>query len=197
LLPRRDSLTFGTAEFGQPPHPYTLTLEKQLKQKFPGAYSVWTAGDPGETTGEMNGRLPELLFDADECLDICIILGGTNDLASTAKVPYIWTNLQSLYKLVKNHSPNCCIIGLTIPQCFCQEEAYIKDRDSVNNQMRAYFEDEKNGRMVDIEKLIPFSQGEGSLFCSDGLHFSPAGYDLIGLEIFKVIEKRNGQLKSK
>eukprot|EP01126_Amoeba_proteus_P024239 TRINITY_DN2444_c0_g4_i7.p1 TRINITY_DN2444_c0_g4~~TRINITY_DN2444_c0_g4_i7.p1 ORF type:complete len:139 (+),score=35.61 TRINITY_DN2444_c0_g4_i7:302-718(+) len=123
----------------------------------------------------MTRRLPPLLIDPS--IAYVIILGGTNDLGQRNSSQII-KNLDRLYKHVK--ATQAFLVALTIPSSAFTFPWYLNVRGEVNSWIR---NNKEVDVLVDLEESVPFSFSSG--LWDDSLHFSPEGYDLVGLHIFE------------
>ena len=101
ILAFGNSLTEGWCEFGTRFHPYALKLQNLMESECKTeSIDIVNKGVSGETTDEMNARLPEVL-DEGGPFDIVIILGGTNDLGMRLDEDGepLFSRLRSLHEL--------------------------------------------------------------------------------------------------
>jgi len=170
-----DSLTEGWYDGGYKFHPYTLKLAKLFETEFPGVFEFCNEGVSGETTSEMEMRLPKVLSKITASgliVSHVIILGGTNDLA-TEEPHVIIDNLEKLYKIV--HSEKANVIAMTVPDAFFKDIPYVAKRKAVNDWIKS----QKNFPVIDLETRIPYPEKKRSEYWDDYLHFSQLGYDKI------------------
>lgn len=175
-----DSLTAGYYNEGKNFYPYSKKLSKLLDDK----YHIDYIGLSGWTTEEMINNKDNI--NCEDCLEkiwfglsiqlrqkkykYCIILAGTNDLEENNSIDII-TNILSIHQIAINEG--CKTIALTIPPMRIESVIpEIKEkRQNINDSLKSYSEIET----IDISN--------NNLWDSDGLHFSPEGYDEIANKI--------------
>lgn len=78
ILAFGDSMTHGYYKYGTAYHPYSIMLQKLLREKFGNHIVVQECGQDGEQTCEMKHRIKEVL--AKNKFQFGILFGGLNDL---------------------------------------------------------------------------------------------------------------------
>ncbi|PFX33544.1 hypothetical protein AWC38_SpisGene1595 [Stylophora pistillata] len=160
-------------------------------------FDMFERGVSGETTDQVNTRLPVVL-DKDGPFDIVIILGGTNDLG----VPLdkngepLFRRLRSLHELALQHSP--LSVAVTIPETGYEtvdEYTVVREKRLQVNALLKNFVQQHGDRMLlsDLATKLPpesLSDEDRRTFWADHLHFSLAGYDRMGATIFEDIRHR-------
>lgn len=136
ILAFGDSLTEGWCNFGTTFHPYSSKLQILL-QSLPVSkpFIIINRGVSGETTGEMQARLPRVL-DNDGPFDLAIILGGTNDLGGSRdkNADSLFERLKSLHEVILKE---CSLsVAITIPESgFDERNPALKEKRSKVNQL--------------------------------------------------------------
>ena len=192
-----DSLTEGWYDNGRKFYPYTKKLAKLLDSYSSGVkYNIFNTGLSGECAiDEMTARLPEVLKQFAP-LDLVIILGGTNDLASlsNAKERDLFENLRKLHEIAHNIGAKTC--ALTIPEAFIDilpmASDYKEYRESVNERLKIFAKDNSDKVILcDLNKKHPMHgipEKDMKRYWDDDLHFTPAGYDRMAEIIFEDIK---------
>ncbi|PRP89517.1 hypothetical protein PROFUN_00781 [Planoprotostelium fungivorum] len=197
ILALGDSLTEGYYRFGTQFHPYTDRLHKLLEPK--GIFEIHNAGVSGETTDRMLERLRGLLKPkSSPWYDLVVILGGTNDLGFRSAED-IFKNIQLMSDLVqtqKSGDRHSRVVIMTVPHCRKSPQWILDKRSSVNSQIKTYAS-QKEIPIVDLEywgKLNPMGKSEeeiDEIWDTDGLHFTPAGSDVIADALFRTLSTEN------
>jgi len=183
-----DSLTAGWHDDGEQFAPYSRSLARRLEEVAEGKQVplVMNAGVPGESTGEMLERLPQVLGQAQEAAagargddgaDVVLILGGTNDAVfhESLTARDIFDNIVELH--MQAHDAGAKTGVLTIP-----EVHFSKDKlELVNHALRAFAkENPARTFLVDVAAAVPQNERHQDLWEEDALHLSPKGYEVIG-----------------
>ena len=201
LLALGDSLTAGYYYFGSAYHPYAKHLSK-LFESVRVPVVINQKGVSGErAVPVMVQRLVTLLGSNDSFYDWILILAGTNDLGSRLSAADIFEQgLKSMYEMVLHRtSANTKLVVMTILRInfYPQGHKIDKKREALNEMIRDYAMNHGvSGRvfLVDLDKVIQYHSmkdtGERDVIWDDGVHLTPAGYDQMAAEIFKVM-KRN------
>jgi|LauGreSuBDMM15SN_2_FD.fasta_scaffold717920_1 hypothetical protein len=105
------------------------------------------------------------------------------------------TGLMAMYERIHLHKARLLAMTL-MPLSAWDKPFYAKNeqqRQNLNKFIRHHISTAQNLKdnkvkpvLVDMDKLIPYSN-ETKLFCVDGLHLSPEGYDTMGSEIFNAM----------
>lgn len=194
ILAFGDSLTEGWCSFGAKFHPYTSKLQSLLQSLCKSkSFNIVNRGVSGETTDQMNSRLPVVL-DKDGPLDLVIILGGTNDLGFSLDKDGepLFQRLRSLHEIALKQCP--VSVAITIPESGFDERSAVlgEKRTKVNELLKNYVQDCAGKMLVsDLSSKLPhnsLSEQDRRKFWHDELHFSPAGYDRMAEIIFDDIK---------
>jgi len=194
ILAFGDSLTEGWCDFGTKFHPYTRKLQT-LIQSLSKSVDVVNRGVSGETTDQMNDRLPSVLNE-DGPFDLVIILGGTNDigLSFNKDGEPLFGRLRSLHELALRYSP--LSVAVTIPETGYETmdrfAALKEKRLQVNTLLKNYAQDSGNKIILsDLSAKLPresLSHEDYRKFWQDDLHLTSEGYDRMGEIIFEDIK---------
>ena len=185
-----DSLTEGYYSWGLNYHPYSLRLSKLL-DSLGVAATIDQKGISGErVVPSMVRRLEGLLSTS---YDWVIILGGTNDLASGRPAEQIFNQgLKLLYDMVLQRT-NAQLVMITVIEngFYPPEHPRDRPRQDLNEMIRNYANNPRV-HLVDLAKEIRFhhldDQQQRDLIWDDGVHFKPAGYDLMADAIIRTIK---------
>lgn len=198
ILAFGNSLTEGWCEFGTRFHPYTCKLQSLIQSRSKTAsVDIVNRGVSGETTDQMNTRLP-LVLDKDGPFDVVIILGGTNDLGMSLDKngEPLFRRLKSLHELAQRHSS--LSVAVTVPETgyeIMDGFTVVREkRFQVNALLKKYVQQCGSKMLLsDLAEKLPresLSDGDRRKYWADHLHFSPAGYDRMGEIIFEDIKHR-------
>ncbi|KAK3694125.1 SGNH hydrolase-type esterase domain-containing protein [Podospora appendiculata] len=188
-----DSLTQGYSSMGAVLRPYATTLVQMLEMAFP-ELDIETVEDgaPGNTVkhgflARMHGncgspRLPARKR-SDEGFDWAIVLGGTNDLAFNIPPADIFNKLKEVWDVALRKKTK--VLALTVPEAgIAGAEALDARRAELNSLVKGY--KRKGFHAFDLHAAVPFfamSERDRARFWDDAIHFTPAGYDLIGNKV--------------
>ena len=194
ILAFGDSLTEGWCYFGTEFHPYSRKLQILL-QSLPlsKSFNIVNRGVSGETTEQMQARLPQVL-DKDGPFDLAIVLGGTNDLGLSLDKDGepLFQRLKSLHETILKGCP--LSVALTIPESGFDERfpALREKRFKVNHLLKNYVQARKDKLILcDLSAKLPhnsLNEEDRKRFWHDGLHFSPEGYEKMAEIIFEDIK---------
>ncbi|KAL5320392.1 hypothetical protein ACEPPN_011193 [Leptodophora sp. 'Broadleaf-Isolate-01'] len=196
-----DSLTEGYSMYGMRWTPYSETtkevLEEQLGHEW--SFDVDTDGVSGQlvTAGFMR-RMDKLYASPNtppRPYDWVVFLGGTNDLAYSISTTKIHDEIKAITALPLETGAK--VLMLTVPECGVKNEKLDNRRNELNKLIR---EDAREGvYTLDLNTLVPYhsmSEGDRDEIWDDGLHFTPAGYERVGLLVAeRLIELLGGQEK--
>ena len=177
-----DSLTSGYHSWGSDYHPYATRLKERLEQRFPARdIDISTDGLPGDTVidGSFMSRLDSCLGQVNR-YDWIIILGGTNDLGWGRKADDIVKALELVWSKALNSGANVLALNVAASRVCSSVGGFRRMRD-INEKISAHRED--RFFTLDLCSSIPWPEddsAEQDRLWDDGLHFTPAGYDLIG-----------------
>ena len=145
---------------------------------------VKQAGVTGNTTTQMLARLQTDIIDYNP--GYCIVLGGTNDVASL-DVETTKSNLLAIYKKLSNNGIK--VIGCTIPQR--TDSATWKTKIiEINNYIRSLSGVLKNFIVCDFYKAIT-SPANDTWFANnttDGIHPIVSGAYNMGVELYETLD---------
>ena len=193
ILAYGDSLTAGTSDDAIL-HPYAPVLQQGLIEKGWNTVQVRHVGLPGWTTqamvddldGPATGLRSVLQRVQDPSLSLVIVLAGTNDLGFGYTADQIVSNLQKLHTvaLQEHDIPRTLAVG--IPSSLYQERTESAKAlcQSINERLQALSISVKGLHYINF----PFGYG-GDFWASDGLHFSPKGYQSLGESLVPVVEQ--------
>ncbi|KAL8953848.1 MAG: hypothetical protein Q9222_000294 [Ikaeria aurantiellina] len=162
------SITAGFYSGGSKYHPYAIRLKDRLQTALPSrTIIIEVDGLPGDRVlaGEYASRLnPCLNNQAAKRYDWIIFQGGGNDLGAGSDPSAIFEELKKLWKTALDGGAN--VMALTVTET---------DNQSKPVRRRCF--------AADICKKVPYAGMDPELrrkVFDDGLHFKPAGYDMIG-----------------
>lgn len=179
-----DSLTAGSSPPGFQEFPYGPHLEQKLRQGCPelhGNTLVRWKGYPGWTSkslleeGGLASTLDKIESSAGK-VDLCIILAGTNDLAFESDGDKIFNSIKAIHEVA--HSRQVPTLALAIPDsAWQQQSSQARELANTVNQKLCGWCGQSGVKFVPfpIEK---YDRNSG-LYCDDGLHFTPKGYEFI------------------
>ncbi|KAF3010448.1 hypothetical protein E8E14_002127 [Neopestalotiopsis sp. 37M] len=182
-----DSLTGGYPAH----HPYGGKLEEVLTAAFEkdktashGCVEVESDGVPGEmvTGGRFARRMRNWwrMYPDELAFDWTIVLGGTNDLGWGHPTDKVLEELEKVWEIPLSRGSK--VLALTIPESKHVSEKLIAARKTVNDGIKAY--NRQNFYTFDLHEAVPYHSMSGEervkYWDPDGLHFTAAGYDLIG-----------------
>ncbi|KAL2160944.1 hypothetical protein VTH06DRAFT_8656 [Thermothelomyces fergusii] len=192
-----DSLTAGYSHWGRVYHPYNGMLENMLSMAYPGL-KITTVEDglSGSTVKHEFLRRMNTQFAAPKTktqdeepggkrYDWAIVLGGTNDLAMGFPPEDIFEALKEVWDVPL--SRQCKVLALTVPEAGLTgefRERLDARRDELNDLIRGY--KRENFHVFDLHKAVPYwgmSEPDRRRYWDDQVHFTPAGYDLIGNKV--------------
>lgn len=203
-----DSLTAGTSPLSRGDHPYAPHLETTLRQseQFSSndrsvmirhmGYPGWTARQLLDTANDERGLRTLIRRVKDPSLSLVILLAGTNDLGYGFPPDRIAESIQSLHELcVVEGVPRTIAIGIP-PSAFQKEDAdFAKTARQTNEKIEEYCRLKSNGRSSFMKFPFDWSD-EDDRWSSDGLHFSPKGYQVLGESLAPVVERMVQQLET-
>jgi len=190
-----DSLTAGTSPPFHELFPYGPHLESELKRLVPSdvspivrwsGYPGWcatTMADPSTLDGPSGLRtfLRNISAKTGSPASLCIILAGTNDLAYETDSQPIVDAILTLHRA--SHGEEVPTVAVAIPPSVWQRQNSdaANMAAEVNARLEGWCSSSEAGGMAKfIECPIDVSTVGNKLWCSDGLHFSPAGFKALG-----------------
>jgi len=189
-----DSLTAGTSPPDAQYYPYAPHLEKSLKHRGLNV-TVRHRGLPGWTSEQMlkdldgpRTGLRSAIQAAGQGLSLVIILAGTNDLGHY-QAETIASNVQQLHQISYENGV-ARTLALSVPPSGYQahvQEAAAKAQH-VNNLLQAFCARDATRATCTASVPFAFERG-GANWATDTLHFSPAGYQIMGETLAPVVEQ--------
>ncbi|KAH7040670.1 SGNH hydrolase-type esterase domain-containing protein [Microdochium trichocladiopsis] len=183
-----DSLTAGSTAGME--HPYALKLRTRLQQAFPDhEIECQVEGKHGDqvTQGGFDERLEAAWSVADRPFDWAIILGGSNDINWNKPADAIIAALKQVWEFPIAEGSR--VLAMTIPEYRAKIQKIDDKRAAVNDAIRSY--DHAAFSSLDLYKEFPYhtmsSADRSKYWDTDGVHFSAAGYDLMGDKIADVL----------
>lgn len=186
-----DSFTFGTTSRVErviAGDTYVQKLETLLRERYPDqSFTVLNAGVPGQFMDQIEDRYPATLRQSNA--QVLLLQGGANDLNTEGAraISDVITRLERITRDAQGRRVAVVLATLT-PQ---------RPGSSKGTSPTAALRD-LNARIVDLCRryqtgcadLYTAFGGENSpLIGADGLHPTPAGYDLIAETYFEVIRR--------
>ncbi|KAL8814293.1 MAG: hypothetical protein Q9223_006474, partial [Gallowayella weberi] len=179
------SITAGSHTFGLKHHPYATRLKTRLQSARPSQrITVDLDGLPGDFVmkgGEYSSRL-DTHFDinAPKKYDWLIFQGGGNDLLRWAEEPHaIFEEMRKLWQRALQGGAKVMALTVTDTE---DQRAPTRERYSQLNRLIVTHRQE-NFYVADVFSRICFADMPDELrknIWDDGLHFKPAGYDMLG-----------------
>ncbi|EFW99448.1 lipase, gdsl [Grosmannia clavigera kw1407] len=185
-----DSLTAGYTQAGLLFHPYHHALVRKLKAAFPDLeVDVVEDGLSGDVSSHFSARLTAA-FRAKKMMrpfDWTIVLGGTNDLCSGASPEQTFENLERAWSngILRRSK----VLALTVPEMATTSSSPVvasinARRDRLNALVQGYtHEDYYSYDFKSAFSYTAMSEEDRKRYWDDTLHFTPAGYDLMGDKI--------------
>lgn len=189
-----DSLTKGlapelSANEWEKYWPYSIQLKKSIIQYYNNDTSIIPIvkddGINGEMVSHMKHRIVDIL--SKSLYDVVVVLGGTNDLGHHRSKDEILADLYEIYHTINSFglksNRNIYSFVMTIPPLGWPVNQTT--RDEVNIALREYVtKNITESYLIDLDKVLTTTHKDKKYYSSDNVHFSPAGYDLIGNLIF-------------
>lgn len=185
-----DSLTWGYYFRGYKKHPYSIQLNKLLKQdNLP--FTSTNYGVNGETTDKMSSRITGL-FEQEESkrYKIVIIFAGTNDIGSE-EPNKILENIKKISEVALNNNIPAIILTLPENKCDIEIDTYTTNREAINKLIREYCENTPNIYLCGLDEELSYlkmKKEDRDLYWDDYLHYTPEGYDILAKIIYKVLK---------
>lgn len=179
------SITAGFHSWGLRHHPYATRLKDRLHAGLPSrSLEVEVDGLSGDRIigGEYLSRLTRH-FDAtagkDERLDWLIFQGGGNDLVCGQEPAAIFDLLKTLWQISLQQGTK--VMALTVTDTNDQRPQTRESYTKLNELIKTY--QHENFFVADLFREIRYVETSSEMrkaIWDDGLHFKPAGYDMIG-----------------
>ncbi|KAK0108547.1 hypothetical protein ONS95_003347 [Cadophora gregata] len=185
-----DSLTEGYSMYGMHWSPYSKTLQTALEEQLGSEWKVEieTDGVSGQLVTTGFRRRMEGLYRADRTrespFDWVIFLGGTNDLAYSILPTKIYDEIEAITALPLETGAQ--VLTLTVPECGVKSAKLDGRRGELNRLIKE--DGRENVYALDLHALIPYHsmpEAERDEIWDDGLHFTPTGYERVGLLVAK------------
>lgn len=200
ILAIGDSLTEGYHKSGYEFHPYAKHLT-DLLDSAKISVQIKEKGISGERVVPQMLKRFRRILETEESYDWVIILGGTNDVGNRIPAERIFKEgLQPMYEACLNRTDRKMkLAAMTVIQNAFNAPTSKDDenRQLLNTMIRDYVAQSKDQDrivLVDLDKGIPYHSlrdaTEKKQFWDDGLHLTPAGYDLMAKLIFDVIKSK-------
>ncbi|PVH72044.1 GDSL-like Lipase/Acylhydrolase [Cadophora sp. DSE1049] len=183
-----DSLTEGYSMYGMQWTPYSETLQTRLDEQLGNEWNVEieTDGVSGQLVTAGFKKRMEGLYGAtrtrERPYDWIIFLGGTNDLAYSISPTKIHDEIKAITALPLETGAK--VLMLTVPECGVKNAKLDERRDELNGLISG---DGREGvHTLDLHALIPYHSmpsAERDDIWDDGLHFTPQGYERVGLMV--------------
>ncbi|BCS31296.1 hypothetical protein TBR22_A04960 [Luteitalea sp. TBR-22] len=186
-----DSFTFGTTsrlERVLQGDTYVQKLEFLLRERYPDqSFTLTNAGVPGQFMDQIEDRYPAALRQSNA--QVLILQGGANDLNTEGarSITDVITRLERITRDAQGRRVSVILATLT-PQRPNSSKGTTPPADIRNI----------NGRILDLcrryqtgcaDLYAAFGGEQSPLIGTDGLHPTPAGYDLIAETYFEVIRR--------
>ena len=200
ILALGDSLTAGYYHGGQAFHPYTKYLN-HLFELAEIPVKIDNQGWSGERVlSHMVNRLRTILA-KDASYDWVFILAGTNDIGHRVPAEKIFKEgLQPMYEMCLNQpGAKIKLAVMTVIENWMNKPEAESDsnRQLLNAMIRDYAAHSNNQDrlcLVDLDKDIPYhsinNNKKRKKIWDDGVHLTPAGYDLMGALVFDAISTK-------
>ncbi|KAJ5886099.1 SGNH hydrolase [Penicillium subrubescens] len=177
-----DSLTAGFYHHGLGYHPYAKKLYECLQAAFPTAeFMIEVDGAPGDLVTSPPGSFLSRI--QGKCVtkkyDWVIVLGGTNDLGFGNDPDKIYAALQGCWNVVLATGGK--VLALTVPECAADSAILDQRRTELNSYILGH--QAEQFYTFDLKSKIPYRSATHAFrdgIFDDGLHLTPAGYDLMG-----------------
>lgn len=200
ILAFGDSLTAGMyrqKDFMVLHHPYTINLHIKLQSRLPNSsITIVNRGVSGEQVlTTMPDRLEKHLNEAEvngTRYGWVLVMGGINDIGSGARAEAVMTGLERMYERISRHKAR--LLSMTTMSLSASDKPFYasaeEERQKLNRMIKHWIltgstikDENVRPVLVDMDQLIKYTNTT-TLFCPDGLHLSPEGYDTMGTEIF-------------
>ena len=176
------SITAGFHKFGLAHHPYALRLEERLKEKFPHAdidIDIDALSGDRIIAGQYFSRLKLRCTGKTKIqYDWIIVQGGGNDLGFGRPPERIYEELKKVWRIALDSGAK--VLALTVTET-ADRRANMRARyDALNRMILAHGEERIHAADVCSALPWPKRQEDQKRLWDDLLHFTPAGYDVIG-----------------
>ena len=143
-------------------------------------FTIVDAGVSGNTTTQMLARITEDVLD--ESPDICVVMGGTNDIAGTLTASEISDNIKSMCAKLRGIGATVVLCTITPTTAHTTTPKYGKKRSDINAELKRYASANSGIILADTERAIldPATGGPLSGTTTDGIHPSNIGARKLG-----------------
>lgn len=209
-----DSLTAGTSPPMDQLFPYAPHLEKKLNEMYSDGTSVvvrwrglpgWTASTMMEYLDDSSVGLRSAINGIrDPSLSLVIILAGTNDIGmltssmSDVEVGDVDNAIEPILSLHKacleagnnesGSAPRTLAVGIPGSAWQNMNPSAQKLCNDMNEALENFASSSYEGRLSFVKFPFGYARDDPK-WSSDGLHFSPQGYEFIGTELAKSVKK--------
>ena len=176
-----DSLTAGYHSWGTEYSPYAIRLKQRLEQRFPSReFQIVVDGLPGDAVidGQYLLRLESRLTNSNS-FDWIIMMGGTNDIGWGRSCEAIYEALQEIW--TEAIESGAKVLALTVPASrICATQRGMQLIQGLNTAILGHGEEKFWTTDVCTQLPWPNEADEQDRVWDDGLHFTPAGYRMVG-----------------
>ncbi|KAG4027404.1 hypothetical protein MFRU_030g00400 [Monilinia fructicola] len=182
-----DSLTEGYSNYGTKFTPYSRWMKEVLAKEWPDReIEVITDGISGDLLTPPGGfkRRMEKHFPSTPPITHTILLGGTNDLAYNRSIQTMYAVFETLVFTPLSNSSKVLI--LTIPECHVRSNVLDEKREELNDMLVYSLGRKENVSTFDLRGKMPYHNMEPNQrerLWDDGLHFTEAGYQEMGIMV--------------
>ncbi|KAL8708912.1 MAG: hypothetical protein Q9220_006244 [cf. Caloplaca sp. 1 TL-2023] len=177
------SITAGFYALGLKHHPYAIRLKDRLQTALPSrniTVDVDALSGDRILAGQYAPRLgPYFDGHTSKRYHWVVFQGGGNDLGAGSDPSAIFEALKNLWKIALDGGAS--VMALTVTETADQSKRTRQKYDSLNDIIRSHHEDKCF--VADVYQVVPYPSMDVELrrkIFDDGLHFKPAGYDMIG-----------------
>jgi len=185
-----DSLTSGMSPPNTDLFPYALYLEHAIQQTHNA--KVHYVGLPGWTSLQMLSGIDgeqglRTMLKIGNPMEVAIILAGTNDLMYPDEPTTVIDSIISLHRVCHEEGVRYTV-AVGIPPSFQQSSQFEigNKAQAINYGLSQYCASDPKA----IFMPFPFEfQTDSELWASDGIHFSPKGYQVFGESLMPLLQK--------
>lgn len=186
-----DSFTFGTTSRAPerviPGDTYVQKLEFLLQERFPEqAPTVFNAGVPGQFMDQIEDRYPGALRQSNA--QVLILQGGANDINADGSraISDVVTRIERITRDAQGRRVSVILSTLTPHRPGSTKGTASAEVRELNTRIRDLCRRYQTG-CADL--YAAFGGEQSPLIGADGLHPTPAGYDVIAETYFDVIRQ--------
>ena len=176
------SITAGFYRFGLLHHPYALRLEERLKQSFPKTeidIDIDALSGDTDVAGQYLSRLiPRCAGKYRKQYEWIIVQGGGNDLGIGITPEEIFEELKKVWRIALDSGAK--VLALTVTETSDRRSATRDRYEKLNKMIKVHREE--GFYVADVSSALPWPKNEEEQrrLWDDGLHFTRAGYDILG-----------------